>query len=287
MGNLASKHLADNTAHNQGVSSNAPMLDLREGGHFGYMVKPKEYVSAASYIPSNIVCLLVEAPRGFQALSHPDERVATLKALVEEQARTITGLSSTLSVEMSEVPVGGAGEVHQDLVNVTRARSTPSYTWPEKLGRPINIFMEDWIEQLGMMPETKIPSIVTNTDNQRDVVPEDFLPDFRTMTCLFFEPDPSFKRVVKAWLCVNMFPMSAGDNTGQRDLTSSPSTIEHTIEFSATTFVGKSVIEFAQEMLDTLSLSGVNPNIREIYPNSISPDVAKSDDGYQGGISLG
>lgn len=284
MGNIASKHLAENTAHNNGSFSNAPMLDVREGGHFGYMTQPKEYVSAAAYIPGNVVCLLIEAPRGFQVLSNPDERVATLKALVEEQARTITGLNSTLSVEMSEVPVGGAGEVHQDIINVTRARSTPTFAWPEKLGRPINIYMEDWVEQLGMMPETKIPGIVTNTDNQRDVTPEDFLPDFRTMTCLFFEPDVSFKRVVKSWLCTNMFPMSTGENTGERDLTTARATLEHSIEFSSSTFVGKAVTDFAQEMLDTLSLSGVNPNLRDVYPNELSPDVAKSDDGYADGL---
>ena len=284
MGNLTSKHLADNKAHNRGYVSNAPMLDLREGGHFGYMTQPSEYVSAASYIPSNIVCLLVDAPKGFQVLPNPEERVATLKALVEEQARSITGLTSTLTVEMGEVPVGGAGEVHQDITNVTRARSNPSFTWPEKIGRPINIFLEDWIELLGMNAETKIPDIITGESNIRPVTPEDFLPDFRTMTCLFFEPDPSFSRVVKAWLSTNMFPLSGGDNTGSRDLTTASSLVELSIDFSASTFTGKAVTDFAQDMLNNLNVTGVSPNTREVYPNQISSDVKASDDGYAGGL---
>lgn len=280
MGKLTSKHLAENTAYNRGDFSTAPVLDLREGGHFGHMTLPSEYISAASYIPNNIVCLLVDAPKGFQVLPNAEEMVATLKSLVEEQARTISGLTSTLTVDSSEVPLGGAGEVHQDISNVTRARTTPSFTWPEKIGRPINLFMEYWIEQLGMNAETKIPDIVANDALSRPVVPEDFLPDFRAMTCLFFEPDPSFSRVVKAWLSTNMFPLSGGENTGTRDLTTASALVEHSIDFTASTFTGRSVSEFAQEMLDGLNLTGISPNIREVYPREIHADVRAADTGY-------
>lgn len=262
----------------RGIST-APVVNLEKGAQDGFMVKPTEFVASANYIPGNVVCILVEAPGGFNKMDDGDFKRATLKSLVEEQARTIEGLNTSIKVEMSETPVGGAGEMHQDVKDVTRERTVPAFMWNEKIGRAVSLFFEDWILQLGMDPETKVPQIV---NYRTDVSPKDFLPSFRTMTCLFFEPDPSFRSVVKAWLCTNMFPLSAGENIGKRDLTASGDPLEVSIEFSAVTQIGLSVTKFAQNTLNSMNLSNANPYYQKPWPGTaaISTDVQQAESGF-------
>ena len=286
MGTETEKWLLPDTSPNYDKSlyrgiTTAPTADLKYGAHNGFITKPAEFAGSASYIQGNTVCILLEAPLGFQKLDHSVQRVATLKSLVEEQARTIDGLNSTLTVSMSETPIGGSQEVHQDITNVECARSAPSYTWDERLGRAIGLFFEDWITLLGMDYTTKIPRII---NYRNSVTPRDFLPAFRTMTCLFFEPDPTFRTVVNSWLCSNMFPMSAGENVGSRDLTTEGSTRDITIEFSAITQRGYEVTKFAQSKLDSMNLVNVNPYHQAAILDSVTKDVEAADSGFIKGL---
>ena len=99
---------------------------------------------------------------------------AILKHLVEVQAKSIEGLNATITVDYTETPVGGAGEMQEDVSNVTRQRSNPTFTWTEKYGKPINAFLEYWIFQLLGDPESKIPQVVTRGTKK----PTDLLPDY-------------------------------------------------------------------------------------------------------------
>ena len=74
----------------------APMIDLRMGGQQGYDLALDQWVSNQAYAPKSLICLLVEAPRGFQLLPNPDVHVGTLRSLVELQAQSISGLTATL-----------------------------------------------------------------------------------------------------------------------------------------------------------------------------------------------
>ena len=258
------------------VGQQAPMLDLKNGGQMGFQPDYPGFVSNAAYVSRNLICFLVQAPRGFQDLDNPAKLVATLKALVELHPKSIDGLQSTLEVEWAESPFGGAGEMQQDVSNVTRARSTPNFTWTEKYGKPINAFLEYWIVNLLMDPNSKYPGVVSRGSRQ----PTDLLPDYVGATMLFVEPDPTHTKVQTAWLCTNMMPRSGGEVTGRRDITAGGETKDYSIEFSAITQVGAGVDKFAQQMLDDLVLSGVNPNLRPALVDTISADVKAGEAGY-------
>ncbi|QVD49097.1 hypothetical protein LUCX_27 [Xanthomonas phage vB_XciM_LucasX] len=266
--------LGPNSAYAQ--ATQAPMLNLEVGGQQGPMTDFTGYVSNSAYVRRNVICLLVAAPRGFRDLDNPEIWEQTLKSLVELHAKSIEGLNSTLTVEHVENAVGGAGEMQQDLSNVTRARSTPTFVWTEKYGQPVRAFLEGWVTQLMMDPITKGPAILSTGRR-----PSDLLPDYTGATMLFFEPDPTFTKVTKAWLCTNMRPTNQiAENTGRRDLTQAGESVDYTVEFTSLTQVGAKVTEFAQSRLDAMNLTGLNPNLQNAFVTAIDPYVSGADNGY-------
>lgn len=262
-------------AYGRGVQ--APLIDLRHGGQFGFSPDYASYVSNAAYVRRNVIARLIEAPRGFDYLEEKDIMIATLQALIELHPRSIEGLNMGLSVDVQGTPFGGAGEEQEDPTDVKRARSNPSFTYTERYGRAINRFYKQWILDLIMDPNSKFPGVVTRGGAK----PTDLLPDFRGCTVLFMEPDPTHTTVDKAWLCTNMWPKSDGTVEGRRDLTSAGNTQDVSIEFTALTQVGKGVDALAQKLLTQMNISGANPNNRPAFVDDISADVNAGRRGYK------
>lgn len=266
--------IMENRAFNK--HGTAAMVNPTQGGQFGHAPEYQSYVSSAAYVGRNLIAILIDAPRGFQDLEDPQHWVSTLKNLVELSAKSIDGLKGTLSVEHIETPFGGAGEVQQDISNVTRERSAPVFTWTEKYGKAVSAFLNGWVLNLIMDPETKYPRVVKNAKK-----PVDLLPDYTGMTVLFLEPDPTHTKVITAWLSTNMRPTGqVAEISGKRDLTAPGEGKEYPVEFTALTQVGEGVNRFAQEMLDLMTLTGANPNLREAFVSTIDADVKAGDNGY-------
>lgn len=259
-----------------------PMLDPRIGGQQGFGPSLTSWVSNQAYVQRPIIPVLLEAPKFFRYLPDFATRVGILKAMVELHAKQISGLNSTHQVDFNEQnTVSGGGEVQQEIINVTRERSHPQFTWIDKYGRPFQQFLLDWITYGGMDPDTKVPNIATLVGN----IPTDMLADISTMTCLFFEPDPTHQFVNKAWLCANMFPKTAGDVTGKRDLTSAMDTLELNIEFSALTQTGLGVRNLAQTIFDSMTFTNANPNLAPAFLQGVEADVLAQGVGYAVGAA--
>ncbi len=257
------------------------MVDLTIGGQLGIAPDLTQYLGNQSYIRKNLICLLVEAPTGFALMPDASQWIATLRALVELHPLSIEGLNAGLEVEVVDTaPVGGSNEQHQDFTNVTRARSEPTFRWTEKYGRPIEQFLRQWIQIFMMNPDTKVADIAAMTGI---TTPTDMLADTYSMTCAFIEPDPTHTKVVKSWLCTNMFPHGAGEVIGRRELTAAGEATTYDIKFSAITQYGLGVDAFCQTLLDGISMTGVNPYMRTAFESGISGDVANAADGYKAG----
>jgi len=260
-------------------SIDKPMLDLKNGGQQGWSPNLTEWVSNQAYVSRPLVCIMLEAPRMFSAMPDSAKWIASLKALFELHARNIDGFSAGLKVDVEEHPVGGAGEQQQEIVNVTRERSQPKFTFIEKYGRPIQTLIEYWVRYGMMDPETKFALL--GTMNKAEV--KDLLADWYSATCMFIVPDPLHKRVDKAWLTTNMFPMSTGDITAKRDLTASQEMLTLDIEFSGISQYGLGVNQFAQNLLDKINTLNADPFMSKPMLSAISPDVdAAGVNGYKG-----
>lgn len=264
-----------------GAGRHAPMLDLQHGGQMGYAPDLTEWVSNQAYVKKNLICVLVEAPRGFQYLPNPAAWIGTLRSLVELHALSIEGLNAGLEVEVTETPVGGAGQVHEDFTDVKETRSQPVFKFSEKYGMPVANFLRGWITNLMMDPYTKVASVAALSGQK----PTDMLADQYSATMLFIEPDPLHSKVVKSWLGTNMYPKGTGEITGRRDLTTAAEATTYDINFTGIFQFGLGVDAFAQKVLDGMSLVGANPYNRAAFINDISADVAAMKKGYGNNIS--
>lgn len=256
--------------------SQAPMVDVRAAGQMGFISDLRAYHSNAAYVRKNLIAIVMETPRGFNDL--PDSEVwhSTLKALVETGAQSFEGLRSTLAVEYVQNAIGGSGEQQEDIANVTRERSEVTFNWVEKYGKPVARLLDGWITYLIQDPDTKVPAVVSLTDEVADQ-----LPDYYTMSVLFIEPDPLHKTVVESWLLTNMAPKAGSTKEGRRDLTQAGESVTYSIPFTGMQQVGVGVNALAQSLLDQINAGGINPNRREAFITAQSADAADARDGYR------
>ncbi len=275
MSRLSDAILQSNQAYAAGRRN--PMLDLSPGGQMGFAPDYTQWVSNQSYIRRNLFALLVEAPRGFGFLNNGDKYIGVLKSLVELHPLSIDGLQAGLEVETSETPVGGGGQRMQHFTNVTEAQSNPVFRFDEKYGMPVAAFFRSWITHLMMDPHSKVANIGTLAGNK----PTDMLADMYSATMIFIEPDPTHSKVVKSWLCTNMFPTGTGEIVGRRDLTAAGEQTTYDITFTALTQFGLGVDQFAQTLLDGINITGANPYLRPAFINDISADVKAAAAGYE------
>ncbi len=261
--------------------SAAPMLNPVYGGQMGFGPDLREWVNNAAYVQRHMFPILMEAPRFFNRFDDGQVWTNILRAMIELHPRSIEGLQMGLTAEFDETPVGGAGEMQEEVIDMKRERSTPTFVWHEKYGRPFFKFLEYWMTYGMMDPASKVANIGTMANNR----PDDMLPDQYAMTVLFIEPDPLHRKVMKSWLCTNMMPKATGESTGRRDLTTAMSLQEMSIEFTALTQVGLGVDTMAQKILDTINISNANPQMRAAFLQEISKDVAAAPKGYQPQVS--
>ena len=265
------------------VGSSAPMVDIAgHQGYEGHLPDLSSYVTNGSYVRRNLVAIVLATPKGFDHLPDGELWHKALKAIIETQSKSISGIVSTLNLEFTENTIGGAGEVQSDIANVTRTPSTPTHGAIEKPGKPISRLMAGWILNLLGDPETKVPRIMTMASNQgKDI---DLLPDDVSMTVLYFEPDHTFRHVLEAWLCTDMKPKSGPVTEGSREMTAAGAPLEHSLEFTCIQQVGANVNALAQRELDKMNLGGVNPTDRPAIVDEIASGVSNVDSGYAEGI---
>lgn len=278
MSRLANALLQTGTAY--GVGHQAPMVDLQFGGQMGYAQDLSEWVSNAAYVRRNLICLLVEAPKGFNYLPNSPQWIATLRSLVELHPLSIDGLNAGLEVEIASNPFGGGGQMQEDFTDVKETQSRPVFRWAEKYGMPIAHFFRGWITNLLMDPNTKFAAVAT----LGGLKPTDMLPDQYAATMIFIEPDPTHTKVVKSWLVTNMFPQGTGEITGRRDITQANETPTYDINFTGIAQFGLGVDAFAQKLLDGISLTGANPHTRPAFVDNITADILATKKGYADGV---
>lgn len=254
-----------------------PMLDPSIGGQFGMMTDLKNWVSNAVELKGQLYAVVLDVPKGFHELPGSEHYIRAFKTMWMQDAQTIEGLDATLNTEFAETPVGSAGEMQETLSNVTRNRSVPVLGLPERLGKPYQALLTDWITLLGLDPETNIPGLAAYKELEIDVL----TPDWNTATVAFFTTDPTFRYVQDAWIVTNMFPKSAGEVTARKDLSAGKEALVHSIEWTGMAQVGMGPKSVCQGLLDSISLRGVSPVTAPGIMEEVNALVADQDVGMR------
>lgn len=253
------------------------LLAPEYGGQFGWATNPAEWVSAQSYVPRNLIPIVLESPRFFNFMPDSSRWVAAWKLFVEKHARTIEGLKAGLTVDVGEHAFGGAGEQFQEFLDVKRERSTLTFGMVDKYGNVLQRFLEFWITYGMMHPETKTPLSIT-VDNAE---PTDNLADWYSGSIAFIEPSMDGKKCLRCWISTNVWPQGTGPIEGKMDKTSALSIKELSLEFSALTFINEGTRTFGQELLDAITMTYANPQLRASFITSIAADVKAVTNGFK------
>lgn len=266
----------------QGFAKNAlsPLVDPRMGAQMGFMPNFRELPSNTPYTRKPMIPILVQHPLFMDYIDGGQLLKDTLKVLVEEHPLSIEGINLTMTPDFAETPVGGAGQKQKIISNMTLAESAPSFSYQEKYGKVITRFYTFWKKVAMMDPETKFPQIL----HMASEMPEEILENFMSMTMLFIEPDPTHRYVVEAALCSNMMPASGIPRELARNLPDGDQALQFSMEFTAVTESTDAVFDFAQEVLNSITLTGVSPNNRPAAFDSIHADLLASSRGYKESI---
>ena len=257
-------------------------LDLREGGNYGYSPRIDQWLNNKSYIPRDLVPVVLQVPRmfGLYPGNEKKEWTATLKSFIELHCKTIEGYKATLTVNVATQPV--RDEIQQDPTRVVRERSDPVFGVVEKEGNPIQKFLEWWITY-GILDPDSGRILASSLDK----APSDWLSDWYSMSLLVFEPDTMFRNVRRAWVSVNMYPLTTGDIIGVKDPDNDKSILDLSIGFSALTVTNEGTRRFAQEILCGMEIKGALPAKTKFFMDGIDADVSNKDNpfGYAAGIN--
>lgn len=265
-----------------GRGVNARMLDLKYGGQHGFAVNYAQIASSTDYVQQHLIAVMLDGPRLFRQIpGEQDYWLQTLRALIELHAISIEGLTGTYDITVEDSsPVGGAGEMMPAVTNVTRAKSSPRFRWPEKAGQPVMRYLRAWVDTFIMDPETKIARLVS----LGGTAPEVQLIDDIGATVMFIEPDVYHQKVNKAFLCTGMHPVGSLEWEARKDKTTSKELKTYDVEFSAVTQQGIGVDNIAQSLLTNMNLLNADPMTRAAFLTDINADVGRLSEGYQPGI---
>ena len=275
------KNLAKGTGGNiYDDISKAPMLDPTKGGQNGFRKKIYgtsdngnrviELHNDTKYHNTQIIPVLMQAPKGFDLFDDPGSWRESLRHIVENRAESITGLKGALTVNFSETPISGAGEQYSQVANVLRERTEVEFTWRDIVGRPIQKLLLAWIHYLMMDPDTKVPKATMLAKYGGGVNGVDsWTTDYQTMTVLFIEMDVAHRYVDKAWLVTSMMPKTSGPIEGRRNYQEDAAPLDLAIGFTGAADSGQNVIELATSVIATMGYISSDSDFMELGFDSI------------------
>jgi len=270
------------------LNNSTPSIDLRYGGQYGFLpylgndegsTRIQDWVNNAPEVSRDVIPILIQPPKGFELFPASKTLKGILKALVEVHSKAIDGLNSSLTVETAEVEMGkGLGTMKVPTKTTYEQTSVTHNFGYEKQGGPYRKFLDLWIRYLIKDPQTDSPLITHIVDE--DKLPVEWTPEWYSMTVLYIKPNYNFRKVELAWLVSNLFPNGNPDITGKKDITAGGELKEVSVEFGGFTIppTNRRVLNYAQQILDSLSLYNKNPEDILLPVNNIDSDLEGLED---------
>lgn len=261
----------------QNGKSDYQQVDLRYGAQDGYLPKLaneegyEEWLNHAAYLRNDLIPIPIRVPAFFGLIGDNDIKKKLTELWVEiftVHAKSITGFDRTLTIETADNDFGTGNNTQQEFVKATRARSSITYAFTEKLGKPIQEFLEFLIEYGVRDSETKSALVGTIESARKALKGKIYLPHYFTGTILYAELDLVNVNVTQAWLTANIAPLTAGADTAQRNLQEAATIATYEVPITGITICTKGTRRLAQAFIDNSTIFTNLPEDAPIFAHS-------------------
>ena len=248
-------------------------LNPAYGGAFGWTPDYKNMLSKQAHVRRHVVPVLVKAPGFIRFMPQPDVWYKTIKMIMETHPETIEGLNATIEVTADQHNFGGGGQQYHEPVDAKMAQSEITQNYVDTYGYGLSRTLQYWIDYAILNSETKSALVGTLPKFTADDT-KAWLADEYSCIMMYYEPDPLHRRVQRAWLIGNMWPLSSGDITGKSDKANAMEIAKLSIKFTGFTQHTDGVTRFAQRYLDQIKWTNADPWRQPAFIEEISGEIA-------------
>lgn len=174
------------------------MLNAAGGGTNGFAPNNYGYVQEEPYVSERPYCAVLSTPEAFSSIPGGDALHGVLRNVMESRTRSWSGVSSRTTTEFVEVTWQG-GQTLSVPAGASRQYGSISHELIDLRGEQISRTIDIWQEYILMDPTIRHPKIITLGSYSGDL-----LLDERSMSCVYFEPDPLFRDVRRACVVLAM-----------------------------------------------------------------------------------
>ena len=177
---------------------NQAMLNAASSGQHGYAANNYRYVQEEPYVSERPYCAVLSTPQAFSSIPGAENFHAVLRNCMEARSRSWSGVSARTSIEYVDVTWQG-GQTLSAPSGGTRQFGSITHELLDLRGEEISRMIDVWQEYILHDPVIRHPKIITIPGYTGDL-----LLDERSMSCIYFEPDPTFREVRRACLVLAM-----------------------------------------------------------------------------------
>lgn len=256
-----------NQAGRIAATPQSTVANLAAGAQLGYGPHLPQIDAATPLTFSPVVPVVLHSPTMFRNIPHADD---VLKALVERQAKDISGIDFEYTLESSGTPAGHDG---QQLMMPTASRRSPiqpQFTWPEVTGNLVWNFIRNWISMI-RHPDTQA-SMTSILEQQGSLTPQ--LMSAFCMDVLFIQFDSTMRpeNIIDAYIVTSMWPQQTG-MLGTKRTIGEVTTQERSVTFHGILQHNTNTKRVGKRVADVLALHRIDYDVSVPVADQISKSL--------------
>lgn len=256
------------------------VANVIDGAQLGMGVQITRLDAATPLVFNPAVLVVTQTPSMWDNFPYAQKM---LKSLVEQHAKSVSGIDVSYTLETATTPVGWDGQELKVPTRATRAAVDPSFTWQELTGNLVWNFIRKWIFDI-QHPDTNasLMSAVIgdnstgSTNGASSNIIKPWLMSSFSMSMLAIQFDPTMRpeNVIDGFYYTCMFPTATGD-FGLERTHGTTKAMERSVPFTGLVQHNDNTKWLAQEVATLLQFHKVNYN-KAIAGPGISVQTIKS-----------
>ena len=253
--------------------STVPQSNLEFGGVNGFYANLVEgegasrfenWASNAAYTTSQVIPIPLRTPAAFDLFdTSTAQRLKRIWIqLLSLHPYTIEGIQATISMETDSRRFGNRSQNQHEYVGTKMENGDITFTFIEKLGKPIKTFLDFYINELHGHWKNDIMGISMDPVIREKLKGRLGDPLLNTGDILFIELDNLSVNVIDAYYYTNFRLINSGKTEAKRDMGSNKEILEYSITAQGILDVGPQYNALAQQIIDHMTIFEKHPDNR-------------------------